>query len=621
MSIAYIPLTSLPSTRSETTSFDQVYGVRRRRPTSINLRLSNTHRWSGSDIDRQRETFYTAQSMADLARPTAVTPPSSDYTDAYLSAFALQPISTRYLHRVAAPRFIPAPLSHHLIRTSPTRFNQTTSRSASSFLSQTIPAEAPPQPILHESVEREPSSTTLVLSSIRDRPESPYENLPESMSSPMTVTYKPCVSFRSPPLPFVKDLSSSSTTPETVLPSLPTREKLDRPETILFQHDEDIQSSPVVSPMLDSPLTSEPMAVERRSSLSEEPAPVSSKPIKILENTLSKYESIINQISEVLASVSPLSSTISSMSPGKSALDYDLSSDSSPILLHRSVETNTSPTTSATTTARRTPASHLIRGDSYDKIVTAIADLDKEITPPPESTWATTTIDEGLEETLDESSAVSTIVEEPPIAADVIIDSTVLSPIELVSSSKKNDKRVTWDETVVDNEDDESLSSETSTHELSSTMSGSHQPEPQNITNDEQIVSMDPIGQGDDDVFISEMTDSSLIASESTTTENQTSFSTSPDTSSSLSDSLEHPTPTSATLDNNNLDLHTDHLQITPVESEWMLVTNTPSPSKPVADDSLKVLADVNPVVVDVYEQSNEVSQIIQCKCLSSHVS
>ena len=559
MTIAYIPLTSLPATGRESTIFDQVYGVRRRRPTSIHLRLSNTHRWSGSDVDRQKETYFER--------------PSSDYTDAYLSAFAPKPISTPYFHRSAPVPF--QPLSQHSMRTSPTRFHHTISRPASSFFAQTLPADTPssalatfnaenltPSPISRESMDRDQSSTTLASFSTVERPASPYENLQEPspvVSSPVKVTYKPRVSFRSAPLPFLADIPSSSSTTQTVPPSLAIQEKLDRPETILFQHDEDLQLSPIVSPLLDSPLTSQ-------SSFSEEPVTVSSKPIEILENTLNKYESLIDQISEMLASVSPLSSTISSMSPSKSVLDYELSSDSSPILPHRSVETNVSPNA----TARRTPSSHLIREDSYDKIVTAIADLDEELDSP----MATTVIEE-------DPSALSTIVEEPAafVTESSLAAETMLSSIEIALSSKKKEKRVTWDDTVMDNEDDESSSIV------------SEQPESADDTSEEQTVpredsvpvcqSEQPIEVGEDDTTI---TDSSPVVT--STDEDQDRSSSPPETSSSFSDSLErqssHNEYSIASSDSNNI----EHLQFTPVESEWLLVTNDTVSSTPLFNTS-----------------------------------
>ena len=223
---------------------------------------------------------------------------------------------------------------------------------------------------------------------------------------PPLPTYTPYVPFPSVPLTSSFTSTQSSTNERTVPPPSTTEKPIDRPETLLFQHDEDLRStriekpSPLLTPSPQSPMVREDVKIQAEPVPSEESSTINSEPIKILENTLSKYDSLINQISEVLASVSPLSSTISSMSPGKSVLDYQLSSDNSPTLPHKDLESepSQSSTTAQSSDTQRTKESHLIRRDSYDKIVTAISDLDQSITPPPDTQQSSSIIEEGDEE-------------------------------------------------------------------------------------------------------------------------------------------------------------------------------------------------------------------------------
>ncbi|CAF4258113.1 unnamed protein product, partial [Rotaria magnacalcarata] len=64
---------------------------------------------------------------------------------------------------------------------------------------------------------------------------------------------------------------------------------------------------PILSSPMASPVTRQELKIEPERLLMEELSGYSSEPIRILENTIDKYDSLINQISEVLASVSPLS--------------------------------------------------------------------------------------------------------------------------------------------------------------------------------------------------------------------------------------------------------------------------------------------------------------------------
>ena len=201
---------------------------------------------------------------------TAITPPSSDYTDAYLAAFAPKPIRVRHLQRLTTPAFVPVP------------------RISRQLTSRTIP-----------------------------------------MSRPWSwghFTYVPSYSVEWRPLP--KILSSRNYT-RTLLSPPKNDQKPDRPETL-----------PLLSQSINS----------------------------TTDHLSNKYEKIINEISEALAAVSPLSSTLSSLSPGKTALDFELSEENSPNLVHPPPPP-------------RPARNHLIRGDSYDKIVHVMADLDSELPP------------------------------------------------------------------------------------------------------------------------------------------------------------------------------------------------------------------------------------------------
>jgi hypothetical protein len=234
--------------------------------------------------------------------------------------------------------------------------------------------------------------------------------LPTIPTSPSVIktAYKPSVSFQSAPLSFSTDTHQSSTTKRTVPSPSNTETHVGRPETLIFQHDEDIRSSPLITPLLESPITRIEAKTEPEPASSEDvsTASSSSKPIEIFEKTINKYDAIIDQISSILASVSPLSSTVSSMSPGKSVLDYELTIDGSPILQRKCIEPESSQQSTAThTNTPRVKGKYLIRDDSYDKIITAIADLDNEWTPSPENQDPTTTVIE--EEKEDQQRSLS----------------------------------------------------------------------------------------------------------------------------------------------------------------------------------------------------------------------
>lgn len=642
-----VPYQTLSSTRKESTIFERVYGTRNPRPHSISLNVqwvpvdnrTNINRWSTSETRNRTyktETFVDTNAIRAQNQPKAVTPPSSDYTDAYLNAFAHKPLPTRRVYRINTPVFANfVPLKTNLsitdsVRTSGTRFNNINYNnnnqasnlfnrivspfptSSSTYSSNFIPDISPKyEPLLHtqsssfkprtynsndsaissnhtsfETIIHASSSTTPTI----DRPESPYENIQEpilshpsspttvtttpSLSSPTRLTYKPSVSFQSAPSslsPNNQHSSSSNTTTtvnETVLSASNIDKQINRPETLLFQSDEDIHQSsiekpsPILTPLLESPITRIESKIESKDIPTEESSTISSKPIEIFEKTLNKYDTIIDQISEILANVSPLSSTMSSMSPGKSVLDYELTSDGSPILHRKHIESPQSTTTTSikNTNISRIKGKHLIREDSYDKIITAIADLDKEITPPLDTQKSTTTvIEEDTEDyptasTSELHSLDQTKLDEEKLVnvqstTEIPLDSTEFdqqdqdknidkSNVEAITN-KDNEKRVTWNEIVAVNDDDDDESS----LDLSSTEEGSTFEIPIITTQKEQVTSLSsptPIessNSNDQQDIPSEPTESSKKS-----IVRQDKFTSSSEQSSSFSDSVDRET-------------------------------------------------------------------------------
>ncbi|CAF3696841.1 unnamed protein product, partial [Didymodactylos carnosus] len=163
----------------------------------------------------------------------------------------------------------------------------------------------------------------------------------------------------------------------------------------------DNESPKAATPLLESP-TQDKLVMKPEQLDMEETVDINqtvSKPIEILETTLNKYDSLIDQISAVLASVSPITSTISSMSPGKSLLDYELSSDSSPTTSKKSsmqqkpdqvktpIDSEDEMVKSVIfvgdedqpSKLQKEKDSYLITGSSYDKLVTAISAMDSEL--------------------------------------------------------------------------------------------------------------------------------------------------------------------------------------------------------------------------------------------------
>ncbi|CAF0764150.1 unnamed protein product [Rotaria sordida] len=438
---------------------------------------SGTYQWSGNDVNNRKVktvTFFGTGEMRGQKQSQAITPPRSDYTDAYLSAFAPKPISTKHVHRLSTAVFAnaaPIPLkpitpslsTNDSMKTSHTRFininniqpskpfdkptpssSSQSSTYSSSFISDRSTKYEPfsstqyssPQSqtfassystLIHTpmstvtttpspSVDNQRSYATVqpdfqpLLSTLpivsqsktsygniyKPIPAYSYESYPPSntyttslSSSSTQSTYKPQVPFQSVPLPSSYNINQSNIREPLFQSTTKMETQIDRPETFVVQHDEDSRSSriekpsPIINPPPQSPITREELKIEPERLHMEELTEISSEPIRTLENTLDKYDSLINQISEVLASVSPLSSKVSSMTAGKSVHDYQTSSDSSSVL--PSTRTQIQPSESSTTTmvtmstTDQPKPSHLIRRDSYDKIVTVIKDIDKEI--------------------------------------------------------------------------------------------------------------------------------------------------------------------------------------------------------------------------------------------------
>ncbi|CAF1474730.1 unnamed protein product [Adineta steineri] len=437
-----IPIQSVPlTTLKEPTIFEQVYGGYRRPTTTTSFNTqrisaadrSCTYKWSGSNIYTRKskiKTFFESRTMRKQQQPKATTPPSSDYTDAYLTAFSPKPIPTKHIYRLSTSTFTnvaPLPFiskninlsTDNVIKTSETRFNNIETSNSfertmphfpnstatpspnfstkfqsffntppNSFETQT---SNPNSPILSRNSQssNKTNHTSSRLHSVTNpamyRSTSPDENAYKPIS-PTTITTsslplstKSSILFQCAPSMPLKDMNTSNINEHNILSSLDNEKRIERPETLLFQHDEDIHSfslknlTPIITP---SPIESK---IEPEHPLEDELTIAASKPIEILENTITKYDSLINQISDILATVSPLSSTVSSMSPNKSVLDYELSADGSPILHHKRIE---SPTSTRNAYTQRMKTKHMIREDSYDKIVVAIKDLDSEITPP-----------------------------------------------------------------------------------------------------------------------------------------------------------------------------------------------------------------------------------------------
>ncbi|CAF0754068.1 unnamed protein product [Rotaria sordida] len=483
--VSYTPLQISSSTTSESTIFEQVYGGHRRRPAMISLNVqwvpvsdrSGTYQWSGNDVNNRKVktvTFFGTGEMRGQKQSQAITPPRSDYTDAYLSAFAPKPISTKHVHRLSTAVFAnaaPIPLkpitpslsTNDSMKTSHTRFininniqpskpfdkptpssSSQSSTYSSSFISDRSTKYEPfsstqyssPQSqtfassystLIHTpmstvtttpspSVDNQRSYATVqphfqpLLSTLpivsqsktsygniyKPIPAYSYESYPPSntyttslSSSSTQSTYKPQVPFQSVPLPSSYNINQSNIREPLFQSTTKMETQIDRPETFVVQHDEDSRSSriekplPIINPPPQSPITREELKIEPERLHMEELTEISSEPIRTLENTLDKYDSLINQISEVLASVSPLSSKVSSMTAGKSVHDSQTFSDSSSVLpvTRTQIQPSESSTTTMVTmsTTDQPKPSHLIRRDSYDKIVTVIKDIDKEI--------------------------------------------------------------------------------------------------------------------------------------------------------------------------------------------------------------------------------------------------
>ena len=603
---------STVATRTESTMFDQAYGSQRRRPAMISLDVhwvpvperSGSYQWNGSDANGAKMktvTYFGTGTMRGQQTLNATTPPSSNYTDAYLSAFAAKSIPTRQIHRLSTQVFenaapiplkpISTPLSiSSSMKTSESRVIEqdhyqrsntfdripppVPSRNASSYSSSFLPERSnsqqafstkdylssqsqtytsnystslrspsscmvnTPSPTIEQQQQRTytsfPTRSQPTFSTIQRtdpsydsiyKPMPPYslQAYPPSTTPlpllPLTVSgYKPYS-----PYPTVSSYSmnESITSRRILAPSPYTSRILDRPETLSFPQSDPIQLSPIDNvPSIPSP-SSESPAVQEKANVEpvylpvEELVTASAKPIEILENTINKYDSLIDQIAAVLASVSPMSSNVSSMSPSKNPMDYELSSDSSPVLSHRRAEQPTISTfVQHAVEPQRNHTKHLIREDSYDKIVTAISDLDSELVDSSnheilsdslgnvreesriptivedeatsvrqESTLEASDVDDRRNEQIetetavaeeDQTLTVAEVEDEMILASDHVTTEIQSEPTTdaLLSASdvdqqqdapaaeetddmadKRADKHVTWDESIVDDEE------------------------------------------------------------------------------------------------------------------------------------------------------------------------
>ncbi|CAF0888530.1 unnamed protein product [Adineta ricciae] len=412
-----VPFRSVESTQTETTIFDKVYG-RHRRPLTISSNIpwtsivehSWSQQWNEGDVIQTRsfkaKTFYEASHIRGLRRRKSITPPSSDYTDAYLSMFAPKPNPRRSMYRLTTPIFAnvePLPSVSRRIdlstdnefRTSETRFNPVNSILTSNSFDRANLISAPSSNLLsvsskdsssfenqlsdsNYSSSKEITDVQPQLSSsaylVTDRSESPYENI--AIMAPPTDLIP---SLSSSPKPSVSRQSSlvNDTNQDDV-----NLEKAEKLNASLMFIDEDTHPTPVMTSTLESAITPTETKPERERAPSVDLSDVAARPIEMLENTITKYDTLINEISDILASVSPIHSTLSSMSPNKNVVDHEVSSDSSPTLPPKRVETQKLPGLIKKPCIQRAKRKDMIRGDSYSKIITAIIDLDKEMTPP-----------------------------------------------------------------------------------------------------------------------------------------------------------------------------------------------------------------------------------------------
>ena len=501
--------------------------------------------------------FGTGEMRGQQTKVT--TPPGSDYTDAYLSAFASKPIPTRHVNRLSTAVFAnatPIPLkptsvplsSSSFTKTSETRLSNTnksdtfssweqptpsgsasaadrSSPFSSSFIaskpsayepfsttqysspqSQTFTTSystllrSPPSPLMTTPISNATAQRSYTTFSNRSQPspsifpttsraDSPYDNLYKplppysvqayppattyttSLLSPASTsstgsTYKPYVPFQSAPW---SSSFISSSTGSRISPTTSYNERsIDRPETLSFRYSEDLRPSTLERtppkpspPSSDSPATPTDLKIDSERTQTDDLSAVASKPIEILEKTISKYDSLINQISEVLASVSPMSSTISSLSPGKNVLDYQFSSDDSPTLQQRDIEDDSSLHSTAiqqSTASQRRQASHMIREDSYDKIVTAISDLDTELTSLSEVVPSAPVEDDSLSsappEVKEQAKTSSTDEERQPVLSDIKEEELESSSVvQEETNIPATDEQLTSSPVVLENEE------------------------------------------------------------------------------------------------------------------------------------------------------------------------
>ncbi|UJR22812.1 hypothetical protein I4U23_025842 [Adineta vaga] len=488
----YVPFKSVASTQTESTIFDQVYG-NYRRPVTISFHLpamsiveqSWSQQWNGNDINtrhlKTRPRFEMNRGRGYRQRKS-ITPPSSDYTDAYLSVFAPKQIPRRSAYRLTTPIFTnvaPLPFvskrtdfsKDNEFQTSQTRFNpisnslswnsfdkiksdpvHSTSAPSSNFLSnisthyQSVSSQYSPsiENQLSNANDSPSKETTYVQSQlspsvypITDRSSSPYENIDQSRLPADIISSIP--SQQSMPLSSIHDVNQDDA----------SIEKFEKSEILLLQPEENIDSSDIEQPSsiimppdesLITPIDTK-TELERSSSV-ENLSIAAVKPIEILENTITKYDTLINQISDILASVTPITSKLSNMNPNKSTLDNELSSDSSLTHQREHTKAHKLPEPIKKPCIQRANRKDMIRGDSYSKLFTAITDLDKEMTPPMDVSKASS-IEQIKEETERE------LFDEDPTLTTLLNNNKQATKIELVGEQQFS---TTDEPTNIDNE-------------------------------------------------------------------------------------------------------------------------------------------------------------------------
>lgn len=567
---------------------DRLSNEQRRRPATVSLNIqwvpvpqrSGIYQLSGNGVSRKSKTvtFFGTGEMRGQ-QTNATTPPSSDYTDAYLSVFAPKPTpSNNYVKESKASFFTsvtPVPLKPLSVPLSrPSRSSTIETRLTTNFTNKDVPKYSDigdaslstkstsnistdfdsRKSINYSSVSTTPyslSSTSTFTSNYSTSLVSPSSSSSARSISP-TVTSKPSTSVHSRPTETISTVNREDKAYGNIYRPLPAYSVEAYPPTSTitttslsslsstlshtkYVPNVSFQAAPFASINLNNVNNQTTLSTSKVEKIFERPESLivqqstsenirsnddiakSSKSIETLESTIKKYDTLISEISEVLASVSPLSSTVSSLSPSKSLLDYSISSENSPTRQQITGDDDSIgdlPSAVINLGSKRGSGDHLIREDSYEKIVTVLSDLEQESVP---STGTSSTIQVEHENILssvveqselesekyDETQNTQCNLEEEPLLQSNNIEATFIasipSPIEYseeqhetkseisivpdsteqitlednltvlqtletsaeraietvneTEENKKNDKRVRWSDSVVDNED------------------------------------------------------------------------------------------------------------------------------------------------------------------------